>query len=304
MTTERANIAVGTSLYSIFGNLGLAIVKATAGILGNSFALIADAIESVSDIFASILVYFGLKYASRSADKNHPYGHGKAEPLITFLVVGFLLFSATLIAVQSIRNISTPQTAPKPYTLIILGVIILIKEGFYRFVNKRSELTESSSLKADAWHHRSDAITSLTAFVGITLSLILGPGFESAEDFAALGASGFILYNAYLIFRPALGEVMDEHSYEEFAIQIREHSKKISGVIGTEKCYIRKSGMNYLVDLHAIVAGNVSVREGHRIAHVLKESLMQEFPQIADVLIHVEPDNYENEISDADDDHS
>ncbi|HAQ37472.1 MAG TPA: cation-efflux pump [Saprospirales bacterium] len=293
MSKDRVNIAVGTSIYSIFGNLALAIIKATAGILGNSFALIADAIESVSDIFASILVFFGLKYASRSADKNHPYGHGKAEPLVTFLVVGFLLFSAILIAVQSIKNIQSPQTAPKPYTLIILGIIILIKEGFYRFVNKRSELTESSSLKADAWHHRSDAITSLTAFIGISLSILLGPGFESAEDFAALAASGFILYNAYLIFRPALGEVMDEHSYDELALQIREQSKKTSGIIDTEKCFIRKSGMNYLVDLHAIVAGKITVREGHKIAHELKESLMKAFPHIADVLIHVEPDTYE-----------
>jgi len=293
MSKDRVNIAVGTSIYSIFGNLALAIIKATAGILGNSFALIADAIESVSDIFASILVFFGLKYASRSADKNHPYGHGKAEPLVTFLVVGFLLFSAILIAVQSIKNIQSPQTAPKPYTLIILGIIILIKEGFYRFVNKRSELTESSSLKADAWHHRSDAITSLTAFIGISLSLLLGPGFESAEDFAALAASGFILYNAYLIFRPALGEVMDEHTYDDLALLIREQSKKTSGIIDTEKCFIRKSGMNYLVDLHAIVAGKITVREGHKIAHELKESLMTAFPQIADVLIHVEPDTYE-----------
>lgn len=291
MSKDNVKIAIGTSIYSIFGNLSLAIIKATAGILGNSFALIADAIESISDIFASILVFFGLKYAARSADKNHPYGHGKAEPLVTFLVVGFLLFSAILIAVQSIKNISTPQTAPKPYTLIILGAIILIKEGFYRFVNKRSEQTESSSLKADAWHHRSDAITSFTAFIGISLSLLLGPGFESAEDFAALAASGFILYNAYLIFRPALGEVMDEHAYDELVLKIKEQAKQTVGVIDTEKCFIRKSGMNYLVDLHAIVPGEISVYEGHRIAHVLKESLMRAFPQIADILIHIEPDN-------------
>jgi len=293
MSNDKVKIAIGTSVYSIFGNLTLAIIKATAGILGNSFALIADAIESVSDIFASILVFFGLKYASRSADKNHPYGHGKAEPLVTFLVVGFLLFSAVLIAVQSIKNIQTPQTTPEPYTLIILGAIILIKEAFYRFVNRRSKETESSSLKADAWHHRSDAITSLTAFVGISLSLLLGPGFESAEDFAALAASGFILYNAYLIFRPALGEVMDEHAYDQLALQIREQAKKTEGVMDTEKCFIRKSGMKYLIDLHAIVAGHISVREGHEIAHLLKESLMEAFPQIGDVLIHVEPDRYE-----------
>lgn len=281
--------ALRTAGLSMAGNAVLAIAKAVAGVLGNSFALIADAIESTTDVLSSMLVWIGLRYATRPADHNHPYGHGKAEPLITFIVVGFLVVSASVIAHESIQHIRTPHEAPKPFTLIVLGVIILIKELFYRFVAKKSNQTKSSSLKADAWHHRSDAITSFMAFLGISLALILGEGYEDADDWAALLASAFILYNAYLIFRPALGEIMDEHIHPEMIHQIRQLSLEVSGVMGTEKCFVRKTGMTYHVDLHMLVAGEISVREGHEIAHRLKDKLQKDIPEIADILIHVEP---------------
>lgn len=283
--------AIKTTYLSIFGNAGLAVVKGVAGYFGNSYAMIADAIESVSDIFSSLLVLFGLKYASRPADKNHPYGHGRAEPLVTFLVVGFLVTSAVIIAWQSIDNIKTPHDLPKPFTLIVLGIIIGIKETFYRIVKRRGEQTHSSSIKADAWHHRSDAITSLAAFIGISIALILGKGYESADDWAALFASGIILYNSYLIFRPALGEIMDEQLYDDIIVRIRNLSREVEGVIDTEKCLVRKTGMKYHVDLHIIVDAGISVRNGHVIAHNLKDHLLKEIIQIADVLIHVEPND-------------
>ena len=210
--------AMKASYFSIAGNTVLAIAKAITGIFGNSYALIADAIESTTDVFSSLLVLLGLRYANKPADENHPYGHGKAEPLITFMVVGFLIVSATVIAYESIENIQTPHEVPEPYTLIVLAVIIIIKEISYRFVSKKSAETDSSALKADAWHHRSDAITSLMAFIGISIALIMGKGYENADDWAALFASGFILFNAYLILRPALGEVMDEHRYEDIEL--------------------------------------------------------------------------------------
>jgi cation diffusion facilitator family transporter len=281
--------AIKATYLSVIGNAGLAIIKGLTGYLGNSYALIADAIESTSDIFSSLLVLFGIKYASRPADKNHPYGHGRAEPLVTFLVVGFLIASAILIAYQSIRNIQTPHNVPKPYTLIVLGSIIIIKEIFYRIVSKRSHETNSSSLKADAWHHRADAITSLTAFIGISIALIFGKGYETADDWAALVAAIIILYNAYHIFRPALGEIMDEQLYDDLILDIRLVSKTVTGVIDTEKCLVRKTGMTFHVDLHILVESNISVKHGHDIAHKLKEQLMKELPQVADVLIHVEP---------------
>lgn len=284
------NTAVKTVYFSIAGNTSLAIIKGLAGFFGNSFALIADAIESTSDIFSSLLVLFGIKYANRPADKNHPYGHGKAEPLVTFLVVGFLIASAAIIAYQSIKNIRTPHHLPESYTLFILGAIILWKEISYRFVIRRSKQTKSTSLKADAWHHRSDAITSVAAFIGILIALIMGEGYESADDWAALCASGIILYNSFLIFRPALSEIMDEHLYDDLINEVRIFSKKVDGVVDTEKCYIRKTGMKYYVDLHVIVDSNITVRHGHEIAHNLKDSLMADLPQLGNVLIHIEPE--------------
>lgn len=267
----------------------MALVKGLAGVFGNSYALIADAIESTSDIFASFLVLFGIKYSNRPADENHPYGHGRAEPLITFIVVGFLITSATIIAYESIQNIQTPHQLPKSWTLLILGIIIIWKEYSFRRVMKKGTETNSSSLKADAWHHRSDAVTSIAAFIGISIALLMGKGYESADDWAALFAAVFIVYNSYLIFRPALGEIMDEHLYDDLVIEIRNVSAKVKGVVDTEKCFIRKAGMKYHVDLHATVAAHITVKEGHDIAHLLKDTLRTEIPQLGHVLIHIEP---------------
>lgn len=287
MTNEQT--AIKATYFSIIGNTSLAIVKGLAGFFGNSYALIADAIESTTDIFASFLVLFGIKYSNKPADDNHPYGHGRAEPLITFLVVGFLITSATIIAYESIQNIGTPHELPKSWTLYILGAIIIWKEYSFQLVMKRSKETNSSSLEADAWHHRSDAITSVAAFLGISIALYFGKGYESADDWAALFASGFILYNSYKIFRPALSEIMDEHLYDELVEEIRVVSLTVPGVIDTEKCFIRKAGMQYHVDLHARVEGTITVRKGHDIAHDLKDTLRAKIPSLGHVLIHVEP---------------
>ncbi|MFY7739436.1 MAG: cation diffusion facilitator family transporter [Flavobacterium sp.] len=288
---DNQQAAINATYFSLIGNASLAVIKGLAGFFGNSYALIADAIESTTDIFSSFLVLFGIKYSSRPADENHPYGHGRAEPLITFIVVGFLITSATIIAYESILNIGTPHELPKSWTLIVLGLIIVWKEISFQLVIKKSIETNSSSLKADAWHHRSDAITSIAAFIGISIALFLGKGYESADDWAALFASGFILYNSYLIFRPALGEIMDEHLYDDLVEEIRTVSHKVKGVIDTEKCFIRKAGMKYHVDLHAIVDATISVKEGHDISHRLKDTLREEIPQLGHVLIHIEPND-------------
>ncbi|MDD5149543.1 MAG: cation diffusion facilitator family transporter [Flavobacterium sp.] len=290
MTNEQT--AVRATYFSIIGNIVLAIIKGLAGFFGNSYALIADAIESTTDIFASFLVLFGIKYSNKPADDNHPYGHGRAEPLITFLVVGFLITSATIIAHESINNIGTSHELPKSWTLFVLGAIIIWKEYSFRLVMKRSVESNSSSLKADAWHHRSDAITSIAAFIGISIALILGKGYESADDWAALFAAGFIFYNSYLIFRPALGEIMDENLYDDLIAEIRIVSLQVEGIVDTEKCFIRKAGMKYHVDLHAIVNSEITVKEGHEISHLLKDTLRLKIPELVHVLIHIEPTSY------------
>jgi len=287
MSNEKK--AIQAVYWSIFSSIVLALVKGYSGFYGHSYALVADAIESSSDVFASVFVLAGLYYANRPADKNHPYGHGRIEPLITFLVVGFLFASAVIIAYKSIQNIQTPHQLPESWTLFVLGAIIVWKEISYRIMMQKGKETHSSSLKADAWHHRSDAITSVAAFIGISIAIWLGPGYEMADDWAALFASGFILYNCFLIFRPALGEIMDEHVYDELTEEIRQTAEKVEGIRGTEKCFIRKTGMKYLVELHALVDGEISVTEGHRLAHLLQENLIEKLPQIGHVLVHIEP---------------
>ena len=278
-----------TALVSLLTNILMASVKGAAGILGHSDALIADAIESCADIFSSLLVLIGIQYASKPADEDHPYGHGKAEPLVTFAVVGFLLVSATIIAVESVRHLTEKQEQPAFFTLYVLAAIILIKELSYQYVYRKGQQTNSSSLKADAWHHRSDALSSLIAFLGILSTFVLGKGFEKADDWAALLASFFIVYNAYRIFRPALGEIMDEHTHHDLIDQIHLSAAEVPGVVGIEKCWARKNGMTYVVDLHLELDGNLSVTEGHAISHALKDHLMLTFPYLTDILIHIEP---------------
>ncbi len=273
----------------MLANTFLAIGKGVVGFLGNSSALIADAMESLNDMLASLLVIIGLRYATLPPDENHPYGHGKAEPLVGFAVAVVLVASAVLVAWHSIRSLMEPREAPEAYTLYALAAIVLIKELMYRFVRKKGEQTGSNSLQADAWHHRSDALTSGAAFVGISVALLFGEGYEHADDWAALFACVIILYNAYRMFRPALGEVMDEHKYPELEQAVRDIAEGTAGVHGTEKCYVRKVGLSYYVDLHLWVDGAISVYEGHNIAHEAKDAIRAALPEIADVHIHVEP---------------
>jgi len=198
--------------------------------------------------------------------------------------------SATFITTESVRNIRSPQRAPEAYKLVVLAVVVLIKEGMFRWVRKAGAETKSSALTADAWHHRSDTLTSVAAFVGISIALLSGGRFNAADDWAALLASGFMLYYAFLLFLPAWSEVMDEQVHEELVSRIRQIASTVPGVLATEKCHVRKAGMAFHVDLHAIVQGSISVSDGHRIAHTLKDKLVEALPEIADVLVHIEPD--------------
>lgn len=278
-----------TILLSLFGNIVLVFVKLITGLVGNSFALVADAIESAGDVFSSFIIYLGLRAPDKPSDKDHPFGHGKVEPIISFLVVFFLIVSAGFIAYQAISNIQSPQKMPSPYTLIVLAGVILYKELLYQFVNRKSKQTDSTSLKADAWHHRSDAITSLAAFIGIGLAVMLGEGYEQIDDWAALVASAIIVVNAYFVFRPALGELLDEQNHDVLIDEVRAVAEKVTGVIDTEKCFIRKFGMRYVVDIHVRVSATLTVAEGHTIGHNVQNIVRNNFPQIEHVFTHVEP---------------
>lgn len=272
-------------------NALLAICKGTAGFLGNSYALIADAIESASDVISSFIVFIGLKIARKPRDANHPYGHGKAEP-IAAVVVALALFGAGItIAVQSVHEIITPHHAPEPFTLGVLVFVVVVKETLFRFVFRVGQEVQSTAVKTDAWHHRSDAITSAAAFVGITIALIGGAGWESADDWAALFASVIIVYNASKLFTPAVAEIMDAAPSPHMLEDIRKVALAVDGVVGLDKCFVRKMGFDYFVDLHVIVGGDLTVRRGHDIGHIVKNVICSEHPRIKDVLIHIEPDD-------------
>jgi len=287
-STEKG---IHSTVVGIIVSIFLAVVKGVAGIIGNSYALVADAIESVSDVVTSIIVIAGLKIASKPADHDHPYGHGKAEP-IAAMVVSLALFGAAVIIIfQSIHEIITPHHAPASFTLLVLIIVVIVKESLFRFVLKVGETVDSTVVKTDAWHHRSDAITSAFAFIGISIALIGGEGYEMADDWAALCASGIIIYNASKLGLVGLREIMDTAPSEEVLKKVKELGLSVDGVVSLDKCFVRKMGMEFFVDMHIIVDGKISVYDGHKIAHKVKAKIISEFPRINDVLIHIEPDD-------------
>jgi len=270
-------------------NIVLAIVKIVTGVIGNSYALIADGIESTTDIVSSLVVWTGLKFSSLPPDEDHPYGHGKAESIAGMVVAVTLLLAAMFIGIQSVREIITPHHAPAWFTLLVLALVIGTKETLYRFVFRVGDELASNAVKGDAWHHRSDAITSAAAFVGISVALIGGKGYESADDWAALLACAFILFNGYRIFRAALGEIMDAAVPSPIQKEIRELSSSVPGVMRVEKCRIRKSGLGLIVEIHLEVDGDLTVRRGHEIAHEVSNRLKSSALSVQDVVVHVEP---------------
>lgn len=285
-----ARTGIRTTLIGLIVNFGLALVKGVAGFAGNSYALVADAIESASDVISSLIVVGGLHIASKPPDEDHPYGHGKAEPIAAMIVALSLMGAAVTIVVQSVHEIVTPHHAPAPFTLAVLVAVVAVKEGLFRFVFSVGERVQSTAVKTDAWHHRSDAVTSAAAFVGIVIALLGGPGYESADDWAALFASAVILYNAFLLFRPALDEVMDAAPPPHIEEEVRRIALAVPGVLSLDKCLVRKMGLEYFVDLHVVVPGSLSVRDGHRISHDVKDAICASQPRVTDVLIHIEPD--------------
>ena len=271
-------------------NVILALVKIITGIIGNSYALIADGIESTMDIVSSLIVWGSLRVSIKPPDKDHPYGHGKAESLAGMAVALSLMIASLIIAYQSIQEIKTPHQAPAWYTLAVLAGIIITKEFLFRKMTRIGDDLDSTALRSDAWHHRSDALTSFAALIGISVALIGGSGYEAADDWAALIACGVILYNGIRLLLPALNEVMDGAPPDDVERKIRILASNVEGVIEIEKCRIRKSGLGLLMDIHVVVRGDITVKEGHQIGHDVKDRLLGSDYQITDITVHVEPD--------------
>ncbi len=291
MSTARLKRSLRATFLGLAANVALTVVKFLAGILGHSQALIADAVESLADIFSSIIVWRGLVVAETPPDEDHPYGHGKAEPLAAAIVSAMLLLAAGIIALHSLRGIAAPRVAPSAWTLIILVVVIVVKATLFRFVLRESETVSSSAVETDAWHHRSDAITSAAAFLGITIALLGGNGYEHADNWAALVAACVIAFNGWQLLCPAFNELMDRSPDRELIDKIRSVAEKIPGVDGVEKCFVRKMGYQFFVDMHVEVNPQMTVENSHRIGHEVKNKIRAEIPSVRDVLIHIEPLN-------------
>src|SRR5213076_2353956 len=277
------------ALFGLAINVLLAAAKLLAGLLGHAYVLIADGIESALDVGGSIVIWGGLTVAARPPDATHPYGHGKAEPIAAVVVAVGVLAAALGLAVQSMREIFLPHHAPAPYTLMVLIVAVIVKEILYRYVIRFGRNMESTAVQTDAWHHRTDAMTSIAAFIGISVALVGGEAWQSADDWAALFACALIGTNGYRLLRPALFEIMDTAPRGKIVDSVRNAAAAVPGVIEVEKCLIRKMGLDFYVDLHVGVNGSISVHEGHEIAHQVKAAIQQGDSRIADVLVHIEP---------------
>jgi len=277
------------ALLGLVINIALAVIKIAAGVLGNAYVLIADGIESALDVGGSVIIWGALKFASRPPDATHPYGHGKAEPFAAIVVSLGVLAAALGLAISSVRELFLPRHAPGPITLIVLVLAVVIKETLYRYVIRIGRNAESTAIQTDAWHHRTDALTSIAAFIGISVALIGGEAWQSADDWAALFACALIAANGYRLLRPALYEILDTAPRGEIVDVVRDAARSVPGVIEVEKLFIRKMGLSFYVDLHVKVNGDISVREGHRIAHEVKRAIQESDQRTADVLVHVEP---------------
>jgi cation diffusion facilitator family transporter len=289
--TAAGNLQTGAhlALLGLSVNVIFAVTKIAAGIFGNAYALIADGIESSLDVAGSIVIWGGLRFAARPPDATHPYGHGKAEPLAAALVAFGVLAAASVVAFQSVREIFRPHHAPAPFTLVVLVGVIIIKETLFRFVNRAGRTLESTAITTDAWHHRADAITSVAAFLGISIALLGGEKWQRADAYAALLACAVIATTGARLLGPALAEILDTAPRGEIVHRIQAAARAVPGVTDLDKCFVRKMGADYYVDLHVQVNGDMSVRAGHELAHRVKDAIRATDSRIADVLVHIEP---------------
>lgn len=267
----------------------LVIVKLVAGILGNAYALVADAVESSVDLFSSLVVWSGLQITNRPANDSFPYGYGKAEPMAAMAVALMLLGASVGIATAAVREILTPHHAPAAFTLVVLAVVVAVKELLARRVQRVGREVGSTAVRADAWHHRSDALTSLAAFVGIAVARLGGPGWESADDWAALIAAVIIAVNGVLLLRPAIFDLMDRAPDPDLIARIQETARSVEGVLATEKLRVRKFGVQYFVDLHVQADPLLSLQDSHALSGKVKAAIRSAVPAVWDTSIHMEP---------------
>ena len=288
-TTRSDATAVRAAQLGLLVNIALTAAKFIGGVLGHSYALIADAAESAFDLFGSLAVWTGIRIADRDATDEYPFGFGKAEAIAGASVALLLLVASAGIAIASIYEIRTPHHAPAPWTLGILAVVIVIKEYMTRRVQRIARSVGSMALAADAKHHRSDALTSVAAFIGISVALAGGAGWESADDWAALAAAGIIAWNGVALLRTAVPELMDRIAPVEVVTTIRMAASAVDDVRKVEKLAVRRAGRGYWVDIHVEADPQMSLEAAHIVSGKVKGAIRAATPQVIGVLVHMEP---------------
>lgn len=294
---QSAAIGIRASLTAVVVSFVLGVIKVATGVLGHSYALIADGVESMLDVAGGLVVAGSLKIASQPPDEKYPYGYGRIESTAALVIAGALLTAAVFIAIESVREIVTPHHAPAAFTLVVLVLVVITKELLFRFLFRTGKSIDSRAVETDAWHHRSDSLTSIAAFLGISIALWGGEGYEPADDWAALFAAGVIGFNGLRLLRNAWLEMMDASVPEPLIEEIREIARGVSGVAGIDMCRVRKSGLGVWVDIHVEVPGEINVYEGHRISHAVKDALIASKHNVMDAVVHIEPANDRAEVN-------
>jgi len=289
MSTASLSTGIRAAQVGLAVNLLLAVVKLVAGLVGNSYALLADAVESTTDVFSSLIVWGGLRVAAQPADESHPYGHGKAEALAGAVVALMLFGAAVSVAWSAIREINRPNHPPEAFTLAVVAAVVIVKEVLFRRVVRVGEAMNSTAVQGDAWHHRSDALTSAAAFIGIGLAVFGGPKFHSADEWAALAATVVIAFSGVRLLIPAVNDLMDRMPDAATLAAVEQAATSVEGVRAIEKLRVRKFGIEHFVDLHVQADPTMSLHDAHILSGKVKGAIRTAVPTVKEVLIHMEP---------------
>jgi cation diffusion facilitator family transporter len=273
----------------ILANTALGVFKLVAGIAGHSYALVADAIESIADVVSSSIVLRGLQVAGRDPDEQYPFGYGKAEAVSAAVVALMLLGAAVGIAIEAVREIRTPHHAPAAWTLAVLVVVMAIKGLLSRRIGAVGSEIGSTAVRTDAQHHFSDALTSAAAFIGISIAVIRGPGWEAADDWAALAAAAVIAVNAVLLLRPAVEDLMDRSPEPDVVGAIRSTAEAVPGVRAIEKLAVRRVGLAYRAVVHVQADPAMSLHDAHALGTTVSRAIHNSVPAMQSVIVHMEP---------------